>query len=237
MRYPMAQLIRRLRGYGSAGFTRPRASTRGYTKPQLRCFIRKPCSMRFLGLPTPTAASQLSPKSQHCWRTGFFEIITGHEAWERDQLAGRGVGEAVRYPTAQLIRRLRGYGSAGFTGPRASTRGYTKPQLRCFIRKPCSMRFLGLPTPTAASQLSPKSQHCGRTGFFEIITGHEAGERDQLAWRGVGEAVCYPTAQLIRRLRGYGSAGFTGPRASTRGYTKPQLRCSVRKACRGRPVG
>ena len=189
MRYPMAQLIRRLRGYGSAGFTRPRASTRGYTKPQLRCFIRKPCMLSSVPTPTaqgfakstPTAASQLSPKSQHCWRTGFFEIITGHEAGERDQLAGRGVGEAVRYPMAQLIRRLRGYGSAGFTRPRASTRGYTKPQLRCFIRKPCSMRFLGLPTPTAASQLSPKSQHCWRTGFFEIITGHEAGERDQPA--------------------------------------------------------
>ena len=35
-------LIRRLRGCGSAGFTRPRAHARGYLRTRLRRFIRRP---------------------------------------------------------------------------------------------------------------------------------------------------------------------------------------------------
>ena len=42
------------------------------TKPQLRCFIRKACRGRLLGRATSTAATPLSPKSQHCWGEGFF---------------------------------------------------------------------------------------------------------------------------------------------------------------------
>ncbi len=38
-------------------------------------------------------------------------------------------------------------------------------------------------------------------------------------------------------LRGYASVEFRRPRASARGYTRPQLRCSIRKACRQRLVG
>ena len=77
------------------------------------------------------------------WRF-LFEIITRKSAARGShayQLAAAAksvslLERPVRYPEWRiLIRRLRGYGSAGFTGPRASTRGYTKPQLRCFIRK------------------------------------------------------------------------------------------------------
>ena len=45
-----------LRGYLCAELTRPRASARGYTRPQLRCSIRKTCRRPCLTQPTPTAA-------------------------------------------------------------------------------------------------------------------------------------------------------------------------------------
>ena len=85
---------RRLGGCGSAESTRPRAHAsapertlpslpkaapsgfpqalpQGEVLPRLRRSIRKPCRRRFAGSPTSTAASPLSPKSRHCWGTGF----------------------------------------------------------------------------------------------------------------------------------------------------------------------
>ena len=44
LRSGRVHLNRRLRGCGRAGFTRPRAHARGYTKPRLRRSIRKTCS-------------------------------------------------------------------------------------------------------------------------------------------------------------------------------------------------
>ena len=58
--------IRRIRGWVGAEPIRPRASARGYMRALLRSSIRMACRGRLAGLPTPTAASQLSPNPRHC---------------------------------------------------------------------------------------------------------------------------------------------------------------------------
>ena len=58
--------IRRVRGWISAEPIRPQASAWGYMLALLRSSIRMACRGRLAGLPTPTAASQLSPNPRHC---------------------------------------------------------------------------------------------------------------------------------------------------------------------------
>jgi len=94
--------IRRIRGWVGAESIRPRATARGYPEPQLRSSIRMACSQRLRGLPTSTAASQLSLNPQHCKgeRAFFVEIVR----WA----TGRGfepsgvVGIVVSYPRIRL---------------------------------------------------------------------------------------------------------------------------------------
>ena len=75
-RFPRRVLsIRRIRGWVDAEPIRPRVATRGYPEPQLRSSIRMARSKRLRGLPTSTAASQLSPNRRHCRRPGFFELL------------------------------------------------------------------------------------------------------------------------------------------------------------------
>ena len=66
--------IRRIRGWVGAESIRPRAAARGDTRPLLRSSIRMACKGRLAGLPTPTAASQLSPNPQHCQGETCFSI-------------------------------------------------------------------------------------------------------------------------------------------------------------------
>ena len=76
----------------------------------------------------------------------------------------------MRSGTQLLIRRIRGWVGAGSIRPQAVAWGYTRPQLRCSIRMACRGRFLGRPTPTAASQLSLKSRHCVEATFsFDLM--------------------------------------------------------------------
>ena len=104
--------IRRIRGWVGAESIRPRAAARGYPEPQLRSSIRMACSQRLRGLPTSTAASQLSLNPQHCKgeRAFFVEIVR----WA----TGRGfepsgvVGIVVSYRRKRL--------SAGFLFERRS---------------------------------------------------------------------------------------------------------------------
>ena len=72
VRFGKALLIRRLCGCVRAGFRRPRAAARGYTRPLLCSSVRMAGRRRLAEIPTSTAASQLSPNPQHCWETGFF---------------------------------------------------------------------------------------------------------------------------------------------------------------------
>ena len=58
--------IRRVRGWVGAEPIRPQASAWGYPEPQLRSSIRMACRGRLDGLPTSTAASQLSRNPRHC---------------------------------------------------------------------------------------------------------------------------------------------------------------------------
>ena len=73
--------IRRVRGWVGAKPKRPRVVTRGYPEPLLRSSIRIARKGRFAGLPTPTAASQLSPYLQRCKgkRAFLFGICPGQE--------------------------------------------------------------------------------------------------------------------------------------------------------------
>ncbi len=87
------------------------------------------------------------------------------------------------------MRRLRGSGSAGFTGPRAHAsapkrtlpsrpnvapsgspqalpEGEVLPQLRPLYKEACRGRLVGETKPTAAMPLSPKSQQCRGRGFL-----------------------------------------------------------------------
>ena len=81
---------------------------------------------------------------------------------------GRFLGRLCVSGRVLSMRRIRGWVGAGPKRPRVATRGYTRP-LRCSsIRMACMGRFVWLPTPTAASQLSTNPRHCGRTGFFKL---------------------------------------------------------------------
>ena len=77
----------------------------------------------------------------------------------------------------------------------------------------------------------------------DVSGGFEwSGEGAAACDRGVGrrrsgEAVRSGTRLLIRRLRGWVGAKFQRPRAIARGYTRPQLRCSIRMAGRRRLAG
>ena len=105
----------------------------------------------------------------------------------------------MRFGRLPLIRRLRGYGSARLTGPRAHAsapkrtlpswpnaapsgfsqalpEGEVPPRLRRSIRKTGRTRFLGRPGPTVASPLSPKPRHCRGTGFYMTIPRAPAQE-------------------------------------------------------------
>ena len=177
---------------------------------------------------------------------GFEWSGEGAAAYDRG-VGRRRSGEAVRSGTRLLIRRIRGWGGVKFQRPRAFARGYTRPQLRCSIGMAGRRRLAGQPTSTAASQLSLKSRQCVRMGFLVCMPGVSggfewSGEGAAAYDRGVGrrrsgEAVRSGTRLLIRRIRGWGGVKFQRPRAFARGYTRPQLRCSIGMAGRRRLAG
>ena len=66
--------------------------------------------------------------------------------------------------------------------------------------------------------------------------GRRWRQRVIVAWGGVslGEQCGFEGVLAIRRIRGWVGAESIRPRVATRGYPEPQLRCSIRMACRGR---
>ena len=77
--------------------------------------------------------------------------------------------EAALFGGVLSIRRIRGWVGGEPIQPQASAWGYPEPLLRSSIRMACRGLLAGLPTPTAASQLSPDPRHC--KGEFACLFG------------------------------------------------------------------